>query len=162
MTPLFSLILLPYAINIITKLSVVFLDRKVMKSALELLASLPRSSTAGFDLTSDQQEVIVEHIHHALLKSTAVMTTFTSAFAAILTVRDIGSVPWVSGLLWAFLLTGAASIFWIYPKGVGYFSSKGWLGLEKRTLAVGLFCSYDLLLRLAAVTAGSLHARQVP
>ncbi len=153
MRSLIPIVLLPYALSVISKLATVFWDRAVMTKALRALASMPKPPGATFDLDSGQQAVIVRYVSLEQLKTAAILTTFTSSFAGFLVFFDMRDLPWAPWILWVLLFLGAGLLFWIYPKGVEYFSVRGWLGIDRDLIVTILFCTYDVLMGTLSVVA---------
>jgi len=150
----FLLVLLPYVISILIKLSGLFIDEGGMSQSLQTLVSVSRAPGSGFDLTGDQQRVIIKHLSHASLRSTAVLTAITSSFAAFLVVLTFPQVPWVSWFLLPFsMVLCVAFVWWVYPKPVGYFAQRGWLGAEQGTLVILASCLYDVVLGVVSLFA---------
>jgi len=149
---LLPLILLPYALNILSKIAGLCWDRPLMERALRQLAFTPKPQGAQ-GLDSGQIAVILRHISVEQLKSATILTTFTSSFAGFLIFYDLRDVSWSPWFLWVLVLLGAGLLFWIYPKGVDYFSEKSWIGVERDVIVIALFCVYDLLMGvLSAIT----------
>jgi hypothetical protein len=152
MKSLVPLVLLPYALSVISKLASIFWDRPLMTKALRALAFSPRPQGAS-GLDSGQQAVIIRHISLEQLKSATILTTFTSSFAGFLVFYDVKDVPWAPWILWVLLLLGAGLLFWIYPKGVDYFSEKGLLGIDRDLMVTILSCGYDVFMGGLSVLA---------
>jgi hypothetical protein len=158
---LIPLVLLPYVLNIISKVATLCWDRPLMEAALRQLAFTPRPpGTQGLD--SGQIAVIVRHISVAQLKSATILTTFTSSFAGFLAFYDIKEVSWSPWLLWLLVILGACLLVWIYPKNVEYFSEKGWLGIDRDVMATFVFCLYDLMMGILSIVIlfNKLHVNQ--
>jgi len=157
-------LLLPYAIAILLKLSSVIIDPSVMLDALQRLVLASGSSPTSIKLSTDQQVVIVKHIAHSSLKWTTVITAFTSSFAAAAVVLDSTGPVRSAGMvtLIFLLIMGAGLLWWVYPKGVGYFVDKGSFGLEKGALAVIAFCAYDVILGVLSYLSATSNLSQVP
>ncbi len=155
-----AVVLLPYAVSILLKLSSAILDKKLASQTLQSLAMLLKPPSQP-SLTSDQQAVIVDHLAHVSLKTTAVLTTFTSTFAAIVIVRETEALAWVWWIFIALLLLGFLLLWWILPRQVHYFSEDTALGVERGAIAIGAFCLYDFL--LAAISCfANLRSAQAP
>src|ERR1019366_9409827 len=122
------LIVLPYVISLMLKLSSILWDKSIMISALRDLVYRVADRDQTLTLTGDQQEVIVEHISHASLKSTTVLTTFTSSLAAMVVLVDVRSGAWVTWSILILLLLGMCLLWWVYPREVYYFGMPGPFG----------------------------------
>lgn len=150
------ILLLPYIVSAALKLSDIFLDRRIMS---QTLSDLVRQSGPGPDgmlkLGSGEQNVIISFLTHASLKTSGVLTCFTSSFAFLATILLERPVFSHMGLLLlALFLFGIALLIWVLPQSPGYFDGKNRLGIERGTLATLLFCLYDIAL---AVTVSYLH-----
>jgi hypothetical protein len=120
-------------------------DRQLIANALQDVFS--QATTAGArSFTGDQQQVIVKHICHATLKSTTLVTTFTSLFAAFLIVLEFRTIDWLPWILIVFDVLAAALLVWVLPKKVYFFGTRGLFGLKRDVLTVLSFCFYDVLL----------------
>src|ERR1035438_1673543 len=157
MKPTVPIVILPYAVDIVVKISGLFVDRQVMLGALRDLVSLPKPPGAG-NLTGDQQELIVDHLSSASLKSQTVITAFISSFAASLIVYDAQAVPWIDWTLLVFLILGAAMICWVYPRPLSYFLVKSKHGVDRGTCVILVFCLYDVILATLSLFSVRLQA----
>jgi hypothetical protein len=156
MKPTVPIIILPYAVDIAIKISGVFMDRQIMLGALRDLVTLPKPPDAR-NLTSAQQELIVDHLSSASLKSQAVITAFISSFAAILIVYDAQAVPWIDWTLIVLLVLGATMISWVYPRPLSYFLVKSKHGVDRGTRVILFFCLYDVILATLSLLAAHLR-----
>ena len=145
------LVLMPYLISVAVKVAGIFLDEPLMKDSLRDVVEKNPDSKGNHILTIDQQGVIVKHLAHRSLKTATVLTCFTSSFAFFAGLAEVGKP---SGGAWAILLVfifGLTLIVWVLPRPVGYFNEHTRIGLDKGTLAILLFCVYDLILALSDV-----------
>jgi hypothetical protein len=127
------------------KLAKLILDRRMMMNALEDLSALPRPKNASFDLSFDLREILLKHLSVASLKSTAMLTAFTSLFNAFVIVLQMKVSSGVLVALLALLIVGLFLVGWLIPKKVHTFSGVV-LGMSLATRVVLIFCVYDLLL----------------
>lgn len=136
---------LPYFTAIALKIAKLTLDRKMMLNALEDLAALPRPANARFDLSADVREILLKHLSVATIKSTAILTAFTSLFSAFVIAAQMKMSPGVLLALLALMLFGLLLVAWLVPQKVHNFGEKK-LGMSLGTRVVLVFCMYDLLL----------------
>ncbi len=148
-----AILLLPYAVDILLKLSTVALDKRMALQAVQSLSAGPKPSSAP-NLTSDQQELIVNCIGFAALKTTTVLTTFVSAFAAVVIIRGSQAsnlIWWL--LIFSLLVAGFLLFWWVLPKPVYYASKKSLGNIDWMTIVVLAFCVYDAILAALSVLA---------
>lgn len=159
MTVPVALAVLPNCVGILVKVVESILDPVLLRNSLRRLASLPKPPVECFDLDSDQRDVIIAYVPHSRLKSTAVLTSFTSLFASTLIVFGTQGLSSVVGLfLVFFLLVGIAFLLlYVLPKEVYFFSMRGFLGLEHATWIVFSLCLYDIL--LAGLSVATIISR---
>ncbi len=139
------IVFLPYFIAIALKIGKLILDRKLMVGALEDLSALPRPTSARFDLSADVREILLKHLSVATLKSTAILTAFTSLFNAFVIAAQMKMSGQILLALLALMLLGLLLVVWLVPKKVHLFSTRK-LGMSFATRVVLVFCLYDLLL----------------
>lgn len=145
---------LPYSTAIALKIAKLTLDRKMMMNALEDLSALPRPADARFDLSADVREILLKHLSVATLKSTAILTAFTSLFSAFVIAAQMKMSGEILLALLALMLFGLLLVGWLVPKKVQTFATKKF-GMSFATRVVLVFCLYDLL--LAALSYWRLH-----
>ncbi|HXM63910.1 MAG TPA: hypothetical protein VN950_23820 [Terriglobales bacterium] len=144
------LIVIPYVISILTRLSSVILDGATQKKAFLDAMNLYKP-VSGAVLTPPAQSNILKHLSHALLRQSVVLTIVMYGFAAIIVIyerRDYG--PGLEWLLF-FLLLSVAFLWWVLACDVAYFSAEGWLKFSRGDWAQILLCIYDLSLATLSI-----------
>ena len=104
-----------------------------------------RPTSARFDLSADVREILLKHLSVATLKSTAILTAFTSLFNAFVIAAQMKMSGQILLALLALMLLGLLLVVWLVPKKVHLFSTRK-LGMSFATRVVLVFCLYDLLL----------------
>jgi len=137
---------IPYVLAIIIKVCSITLDEHSIIGALEDLAVLPRPKNIDFKLDSDQRAVIFNHVSHALLKNTAILTSLTSYVSAVVMVLENRGLRWMPTALAVFTLLEVLVIVIVLPKKAGYFAISSAWGIERGTVLVLLLCIYDVSL----------------
>jgi hypothetical protein len=153
MTVPIAVIVLPYGLNILVKLSSLALNRRLVLRALDNLVSIP-TPTSGtgspFVLDTNQQTVIASHVSRATLTSSTILTFLGSIVATIVFSYNHSTVWWVSWMLPLLLFSFIPLLWWVLPSHIFTFRRK-WLGLAGSTRLVIVFCLYDFLLGTASV-----------
>ncbi len=143
-------ILLPYLISILVKLSSLFLDRSFILDSLEKLSAIRVPYGETFALTSDSRKVVADYVEFAYLRSSVILTTLTSLLsAAIITHGGTGS-PYA---LIACVVFGFIMLWWVLPRPVPYFHTENSIGIRRGTVAILAFCAYDAILAIISVLA---------
>jgi hypothetical protein len=158
----FTIVILPYVVSILLKIVSLGLDDRVMAASLEELVSLPKPPGEEFQLRHDQREIIVERLSSASLKTTTILTSIVSLFAAVIIVlgnQAIAKTSWAAWLLLLFLMLGVASISWLLPKRMDFFGGRGWLRLRKGTWATLALCLFDMALAALSVVSAAYPTR---
>jgi hypothetical protein len=144
------LVVIPYAISVLTKLSSVILDRAALRKAFfdVMKLNVPGS---GPPLDSAAQSIILGHLSYPLLRHSVVISSLLYGFAAVVVIYE--RRDYSSGLAWLlfFLLLGIAFLWWVFPRDVAYFSKEVWLKLSKGEWAQILLCVYDVSLATLSV-----------
>lgn len=139
------LVVLPYAISVLDKLSSWLLDDRLMKRGFRYAMSLPAPG-ASKKLSEISQDQIIKHISYGLLQRSAVTTAFLYGFSAIIVVyehRDYHyGLEWILG----FVVLGGFLAVWVLRKDAAYFSAGGFLKLSRGDWAQVAFCFYDVAL----------------
>jgi hypothetical protein len=142
--------LLPYVVSVLVKLWSIVADRRLMLGTLDRLASLPKPQQVQFELDTNQQRVIVAHLIQGSLKSSIVITFFSSFVAATVTLFESPRHQWTPVSLVLILLIGFAMLAWVIPSRAPELIARGWLGIRKGTWALLCSCVYDVILGTAA------------
>lgn len=153
MNPSLTLILLPYAVSILFRLPSLILEHKLMESSLEDLANLPKPPQEAFNLTADQRINLVKHLRYASLKSSTVLSSLNSLFAAFIILTANHAPPVMLWILLVFLVLTVASISWVLPKKLYYFVEISPLRIQNGMLLVLLLCASDIFLAWLSVAS---------
>jgi hypothetical protein len=157
-----TVIIIPYVVNILLKLISLTSDEKVMGGALDDLVNLPKPAGEGVQLDHDQRAIIVERLSASSLKTTAILTSLASLFAAITIVLSNQQIAKTSTALWIllfFLVLGVIIVLWLLPKRMDFFGARGWLGIRKGTWASLALCGFDLSLGILSVLSDAYPTR---
>ena len=142
--------LLPYLVSVLVKLWSLVADRRLMLAVLDGLASLPKPPQVQFELDTNQQRVIVAHLVQSNLKSSIVITFFSSFVAATVTLFELPHPRWMPVSLVLILVVGFAMLAWVIPSRAPELIARGWLGIEKGNWALLCSCVYDVILGATA------------
>ncbi len=147
--------LLPYLVSLLVKLWAVMADPRLMRAALDNLASFPKPAQVQFHLDPSQRQVIVAHLTQTSIKSTILVTFFSSFIAGVAALFEAPNALWMAVSLVVILLLGFTLAAWIIPSSVPELTSKWRLGIEKGSWAVLFSCLYDVI--LACLAYSTLH-----
>jgi hypothetical protein len=152
MTPPVAVLILPYVLSILIKVSALVLNRRLVMRSLEGLAAIPPPSSAidAFLLDSDQREVIARHVSHATLISTTVLTLLSSFVAAVVLAFRYSASSWAAWLLPLVLISAIFVMWWILPARV-YTLRRKWLGIKRSVWLTIVFSAYDAVFGAIAV-----------
>jgi len=152
MTPPVAVIILPYVLSILIKVSALVLNRRLVMRSLEGLAAIPPPSSANdaFLLDSDQREVIARYVSHATLISTTVLTLLSSFIAAVVLAFRYSTSSWAAWLLPLVLMSAIFVMWWILPARV-YTLRRKWLGIKRSVWLTIMFSAYDAIFGAIAV-----------
>ena len=150
MTAPIAIIVLPYALNILVKLSSLALNRRLVLRALENLAAIPPPPGSPLTLNTNQQTVIASHVSRATLTSSTILTFLSSFVATIVFSYNHSTLWWVTWMLPVLVLSFVLLLWWILPSHIFTFRKK-WLGVAGSTRLVIVFCVYDLMLGTVSV-----------
>ncbi len=144
------LVVIPYVISILARLSSVVLDQATLKRSFLDAMNLHRSDS-GPILTPAAQSNILKHLSYSLLRQSVVLTIMLYGFAAMVVLYNRGDYG--RGLEWLlfFLFLSVAFVWWVFPRDVAYFSAEGWLKRSRGDWVQILFCTYDLSLAILSV-----------
>lgn len=148
MTLLETITLIPYGVAILLKTANYLFSSKIAMNAMDRLFSLPKPSGEGPRLTKVQRQVLVKHLSCASLKSTAILSSLTSLFAAAVIIAEAKAGAWAICSLLGFLVLGVVLFYWIYPKEVFYFDQPSVLHIRGAAIITIVLCFFDILLAL--------------
>ena len=155
------LILLPYCINILDRLSSVILDKGTLRKSFRDVMRLPSSGVPS-GLNPLAQSAVLKHLSYSMLKQSVVIVALLYSFAAVVVLYE--HREYAFGLEWLLflMLFGIVMVWWVLGNDVAYFSKESWLHLSRGDWAQLLFCGYELILAVLSVSVYLTAPHEAP